>query len=675
MTIEASLAGSGQRVEILLVEDNHHDAELARREILKVVPNCTFRRVQTREAFLAALAESCPDVIVSDFSMPQFDGLSALKLALEHVPQTPLIVFTGSINEDTAVACMKAGASNYVIKEQIKRLGQSVVHALDEGRIRRERRQAELALRQSEERYRKLYEEARRAEETLKEQSFHMGLGMRAARMGLWRADLRSGRFTVLQEGGPISSLCSRNGADTLERFLAMVHPEDRDYVAGRISLATEKGEDYQTEFRILMHDSTIRWVAAFGHCVSGADGRPQVMTGVDLDMTEPRRLEEQFRQAQKMEAIGQLAGGVAHDFNNLLTVILGNASMLLSSNGSPAEQTGCVKQVVEAAERAAGLTRQLLLFGRKQVMQPASLNLNEVVSNMAKMLRRILGEDIALCPSFASGLPAVRGDVGMLEQVLLNLVVNARDAMPRGGRLDITTRRVVVDEESARHNPQRSPGASVCLSVSDTGCGIEPEHLPRIFEPFFTTKEAGKGTGLGLATVYGIVQQHRGWIEVSSHLNQGTVFNIYLPAVEGTAASPRPASAAAPLPLGREGVLVVEDDAAVRLLATQLLQRCGYSVWNAVSGLVALDVWREHAEEIQVLLTDMIMPDGITGKDLSERLLKEKPTLKVIYTSGYSPESVCAGLSLREGENFLKKPYTAAQLVQLVRKTLDAKG
>ena len=428
---------------------------------------------------------------------------------------------------------------------------------------------------------------------------------------------------------------------------------------SGRIINKKKNGTLYEEEMTI----SPIRDSA----------GKITNYVAVKRDVTQEVALEEQLRQAQKMESIGQLAGGVAHDFNNILVVIQGNASLLLDAKNLSEADADLAKQIINAAERAAGLTRQLLVFGRKQVMQPAHLNLNQVVGNMTKMLQRILGEDIALRSDYSPTLPVVFADTGMIEQILLNLAVNARDAMPAGGRLMIATASKTIGQEYAQQNPAAAPGQYVCLSVSDTGCGIAPEHLSHIFEPFFTTKEIGKGTGLGLATVYGIVKQHRGWIEIDSQVGKGTTFRIYLPAAaKDVAAKQKTTAVTAELPRGDEVILVVEDEQAVRLLVGNLLQRCGYTVLLAVSGIEALNLWGQHKDEIQLLLTDMVLPDGMMGRELAEKLKGEKPKLKVVYTSGYSASVVGKGPALVEGVNFLQKPYHPQKLAQTVRDCLN---
>jgi nitrogen-specific signal transduction histidine kinase/CheY-like chemotaxis protein len=403
--------------------------------------------------------------------------------------------------------------------------------------------------------------------------------------------------------------------------------------------------------------------------------GEISEVLSIGTDITERRQLEEQFRQAQKLEAIGQLASGVAHDFNNILTIIQGNAALLLDAPALTATEAELAKQIVEAAERAAGFTRQLLLFSRKQAIQPVALNLNEAVGNLTKLLQRILGEDISLHSDYAPMLPATLADLGMIEQVVLNLAVNARDAMPRGGRLHLATSIATIGGEASQVNPTVRPGEYVCLTVSDTGCGIAPEHLPRVFDPFFTTKPVGKGTGLGLATVYGIVKQHQGWVDVRSEVGRGTTFRIGLPVASGAVPEQKAAAASLALPGGHEVILVVEDEPALRLLVSNLLQRCGYTVLLAASGVAALDVWKEHHARIQLLLTDMIMPDGMTGRELAERLKREKPELKVICTSGYSAEIVGKGHALIEGADFLQKPYSPLQLTTVVRACLDRPG
>ncbi len=390
------------------------------------------------------------------------------------------------------------------------------------------------------------------------------------------------------------------------------------------------------------------------------------------LDLTERKSLEAQFRQAQKMEAIGTLAGGVAHDFNNILGVISMQAHLLKSGAKLSAEQTELADDIGLAVQRAAALTRQLLLFSRKQTLQLGDLDLNASITELNKMLKRTLGENIAVQLQLAPQPMLLRADSGMMDQVLLNLAVNARDAMPDGGRLVIETAGVEFDEFAARQTAQARPGSFVCLSVSDTGCGIPPENLARIFEPFFTTKAVGKGTGLGLATVFGIAQQHQGWVSVHSEVGHGTIFKIYLPRLaespDSTIIKKPPATAQA----GHETILLVEDEFALRTAIKLSLARLGYQVLEAATGFKALEVWQTHASKIDLLLTDLMMPDGMTGNQLGQRLLQGNPKLKVIYMSGYRADMVARDLLLLEGVNFLTKPFPLQNLAQTIRSVLD---
>ena len=389
-------------------------------------------------------------------------------------------------------------------------------------------------------------------------------------------------------------------------------------------------------------------------------------------DITERRKLEEQFRQAQKMEAIGHLAAGVAHDFNNILAVIQLSAGLLQKGSNLSAEQLDFADQIQRAARRAADLTRHLLLFSRKQALELRDLDVNDVVTNITKMLRRILGEDIQMQFKYAPEPLLIHADGSMIDQVLLNLTVNARDAMPNGGQLIIETSAVEFDEITVAQSPEAQPGPFVCLSISDTGCGIPPEILPKIFEPFFTTKDVGKGTGLGLASVYGIVQQHQGWIKVYSEVGKGTTLRIYLPRLARPSDPEAIWSSLASVCGGNETLLLVEDESSVRTTIRIALSRLGYRTLEASSAVEALEVWNQHRGEIQFVLTDMLMPGGMNGKELVQRLRQENPGLKVIYTSGYCADIIGKDLLLQEGVNFLAKPFEAHKLAYTVRNCLD---
>jgi nitrogen-specific signal transduction histidine kinase/ActR/RegA family two-component response regulator len=390
---------------------------------------------------------------------------------------------------------------------------------------------------------------------------------------------------------------------------------------------------------------------------------------------SERQALQTQLIQAQKMEAVGQLAGGVAHDFNNILTAILMQLSLLREEQQlSPEIQAG-LRDLEGEARRAANLTRQLLMFSRRQVLQTQVLDLNSLLGNLLKMLRRLIGEHIVIELSAAPGDLWVEADAGMLEQVVMNLVVNARDAMPSGGSVTLKTRLAVFDAATAGSNPDARAGRFVHLTVADTGCGMDAETVAHIFEPFFTTKEVGRGTGLGLATVYGIVNQHRGWVEVHSEIGRGSTFEVFLPASAEPVIKVVDEATFATLPRGRETLLVVEDEASVRHSMVATLQRIGYRVLQAGNGPEALQTWARQRDAIQLLITDVVMPGGLSGLDLADRALEEKPGFRVILISGYSLEMAKRGLPRSEALRFLQKPFEAVTLARLVRECLDARA
>jgi len=398
-----------------------------------------------------------------------------------------------------------------------------------------------------------------------------------------------------------------------------------------------------------------------------------QVVHAYVEDITERLSLEAQLRQSQKMESVGQLAAGVAHDFNNMLTIIQGHGGMLLAKAGQMPEIMESTQAIYFAAERAANLTRQLLMFSRKNVMQPQQLDLRDVVAQTSKMLQRLLGETVSLEFLAPTQLPLVQADIGMVEQVIMNLAVNARDAMPKGGTLTITTTPIAIDDSYVQGHPEARPGTFVCLRVSDTGCGMDTYTMARIFEPFFTTKEVGKGTGLGLATVYGIVKQHEGWVEVASDPGNGAAFSVFFP----TNGEPVRASTAAPLVQtevrgGKETILIVEDEPVLRDMAHVILQDCGYNILEASSGRDALRVWEEHKDSIHLVLTDMVMPEGVSGMDLAHHLLEAKPGLRLIFASGYSMDDLDPAFLKTGQAMFLQKPYTHVTLAKAVRDCLD---
>ncbi|HWA86487.1 MAG TPA: ATP-binding protein, partial [Opitutus sp.] len=467
--------------------------------------------------------------------------------------------------------------------------------------------------------------------------------------------------------GRPLAEL----HADPAQWFAAVM-PEDGAMLA-RAREGLRSGRDYHLEYRICQPDGTRRWIDERGYPVRTPARGIKRTVGVSMDVTQRKQLEANLAQAQKMDALGQLAGGVAHDFNNVLTVILGYSRLLLDSGALSAEINEALTQIYTAGTRAANLTKQLLVFSRKQTPDRRCFDLNHVVHDITKMLERLIGEHITLKLAPAPQPLTVEADAGMMEQVLMNLAVNARDAMAGGGVLTIATERIeIVDPESRRH-PAARAGEFACLSVSDTGCGIAPEHLERIFEPFFTTKETSRGTGLGLATVFGILQQHQGWIEVESAVGAGTCFRILLPAASGpTAPVGRSGLVPASVRGGSETILLVEDEASVREFAVSVLRSSGYRVLQASSGVEALETWKWHHDRIELLFTDLVLPDGLSGLDLLERLRRDKPTLRLVMTSGYPDTGKATPFTPPPGAHFITKPYRPQLLAQTVRDALD---
>jgi two-component system cell cycle sensor histidine kinase/response regulator CckA len=444
------------------------------------------------------------------------------------------------------------------------------------------------------------------------------------------------------------------------------VDPEDRRQMVQQVD-QTERKEALETRFRTKSGEQ--RWVQiSAGRIFLG--GNPCFLANT-LDVTEPRRLEEQFRQAQKMEAVGRLAGGVAHDFNNLLSVIIGYSEIAQGVAPSDTPIRKHLDQIKLAAERAAALTQQLLAFSRQQVWQPKVLNLNAVVHSVSKMLLRVIGEDVTLNLAPGEPLGSIKADLGQIEQVLMNLAVNARDAMPEGGKIVIETANVELDETYARQHPSVKPGSYVMLSFSDTGCGMDAKTMAQIFEPFFTTKEPGKGTGLGLSTVYGIVKQSGGYVWAYSEPTRGTTFKIYFPRVDGPAEKLTAPRSDLVFDRGTETVLLVEDEGAVRTLIAELLRGAGYTVLEANGPKAAIEIAEEHRNSIHLVLTDVIMP-GMSGADLIVHLRTLQPNLAILFMSGYASDLISRAGVTEPERSLLHKPFTRKSLLTKVRAILD---
>jgi two-component system cell cycle sensor histidine kinase/response regulator CckA len=635
-------------IRILLVEDNLGDARLVKEALAEIrSTSLEFVHAIRLSDGLKKLEEGGTDVVLLDLSLPDVSGLETVRRTRLKAPTVPIVVLTGLNDEAFALKAVREGAQDYLVKGQLdgNLLLRAMRYAIERHQLLGERKRAEEALRASQEYALNLIESSLDMIIATDQNGNITEFNKAAQRTFGYQPHEILGKHLQLLYAEPAESL----------RVHATILKDGKS--VGEVRQARKNGQ----VFPCFLSASILR------------DTQDQLVGVVSIsrDITEQLNLEEQLRQSQKMESIGQLAGGIAHDFNNMLTVIHGHAALLLSAGKLDEDVADSAFQISLASERAANLTRQLLAFSRKQVMQTTYLDVNELVAHLSKMLRRILGEDIVLQLNYAPNIPLVRADKGMMEQIIMNLAVNARDAMPEGGRLVIDTSVRTIREAQVEQEPEGTLGEFVCLSVKDSGCGIAPEHLQRVFEPFFTTKEVGKGTGLGLATVYGIAKQHQGWINVESEVGTGSIFRLFLPSSPGaiaTAADEQQEETRG----GTEAILVVEDDLAVRALVLTVLESYGYRVFEAASGGLALEVWRHHLNEIDLLFTDMVMPGGITGRDLAEKLKTDKPALKVIFTSGYSEEIVGKSCTLEEGINFLQKPYNPERIAQAVRKCLD---
>jgi PAS domain S-box-containing protein len=638
-------------LRVLIVEDSDDDAEMLRRELERAGFDVVHRQVQTADSMREALLQDSWDLVISDFSMPRFSAFAALSLLQQQTNiDVPFILVSGTVGEETAVEAMRHGAHDFMTKAQLSRLGPAIERELREAAGRRERRAVERALSETGERAR---------------------FALEVAGVGTWETDLVTGatRWSAVLE--QLHGLRAGEFKGTLEAFFDLIDRGDRQRVRDEIARARRDVGDSHLEYRVTWPDGSVHWIASIGRIVYDSNGQPMKAAGIGMDLTGQKQLEEQFRQSQKMEAVGRLAGGIAHDFNNLLTAIIGYSEMLLERVADQAEVAADIQEIKNAGERASRLTSQLLAFSRKQTIAPRIVDLNQVVGDLEKMLSRMIGEDIVLEITAAPSLGRTKADPSQVEQVLMNLAVNARDAMRRGGRLHVCTANVVLDESFARKHVGAAPGRYVSLTVTDTGTGIKPEVLPRVFEPFFTTKPVGKGTGLGLSTVYGIVTQHGGYVTVDSTPGTGTTLTTYWPQVDEPVASVSAGRSSVRSLRGSETVLLVEDEGGVRELVRKILERYGYRVLPARDAAEAIAIEEGHQGVIHVLLTDIVMP-GLNGPDLAQRLVRRRPTMPVIYMSGFANHAAVEFGSVSERTCFLQKPFPAERLVTAVRECLD---
>jgi len=640
-------------LHLLILEDNQDDAELAVKELERKGFNVKWTRVDTKKGFIEALAEK-PDLLLADYFVPFFDAMAALQMYRQLKLEIPLIVYSGKISEEIAVECMKSGATDYVFKDNLSRLGPVVKRALEEIKIYRKNRQSEEALRESEEKYRTLYDSSRDAIMILSTDKVFLNGNPACVKMFGCRDE---DEFISLTPTA-LSPEYQMDGALSVEKSQKM------------ISIAMEQGSHFfEWKHKRVNGEEFYARVLLASIKLSGK----KILQATVRDITEHKKLEAQLRQSQKMEAIGILAGGVAHDFNNILTTIIGNAELALMNVIKDKSLRKGIKEIKKAGERAVSLTRQLLAFSRKQIVQPKILDINELLTDMEKMLGRLIGEDIEMLTIPAPALWQVEIDPGQIEQVIMNLAINAKDAMPCGGKLTIETANADLDENYSHEHgiEEKKSGRYVMLAVSDTGIGMDKETHEHIFEPFFTTKKVGKGTGLGLATVYGIVKQNNGFIWVYSEPKQGAIFKVYLPEVKKDADPEKKEKKSVVKLNGSETVLIVEDDGLLRNLTQNTLQRYGYKVLDAENGEDAIRVCKEYDGRIDLMITDVVMPK-IGGREAAKRLLPLYPQMKVIYMSGYTDDAIVHHGVLEPGLNFLEKPFTPKGLTLKVREVLD---
>ena len=617
---------SSSPIKILLVDDDQEDYAITRDLLTENNPRAyQIEWVSGFDRALAIMSERQHDVYLIDFWLGSHNGLELLKKAQALGNSVPMILLTGLGDEAVDTEAMRAGAADFLCKGQYtsKSLERSIRYAIERSRAEKE--------------IQKLASFPRTNPNPV--------MAFDANGTLIYANDAAQKMAVSLGEKSPLDILPSGT----------------RVIIAGCL-LTNENKIDIQTTLR----SRTISWsfipisTSQTVHCYAS-------------EITERLNLEAQLRNSAKMEAVGQLAAGVAHDFNNILTIIHGHTELLSRNSKLDSESQKPIQQICNAAERAGKIIRQLLMFSRKHAIQPRIIDLNEVVANASGMLKVLLGEQITLETTRNPGLPPVLADVAMIEQVLINLVMNARDAMSKGGAVTLAVREQWFEPVASKINPEGHFGQFVALSVKDSGSGMDENALNHIFEPFFTTKDVGKGTGLGLATVYGIVKQHQGWINVESRLGVGTTFTIFFPVV--TMATQPISSlnlATTGVTGGSEGILVVEDESALRELVVEVLELYGYRVFQAATGSAAIKIWTERKGKIDLLLTDMVMPEGVSGPQLAQRLLNDDPKLKIIYTSGYSPGLLTKDVSLLEGSNFLPKPYKPIRLAQMIRECLD---
>jgi PAS domain S-box-containing protein len=635
-------------IRVLCVDDSEDDTALLLRALESYGISPTNRRVDTRESLALALQEEDWDVVLIDYTLPSFSGLEALSTIRATAQHPGLVIVSGSISEDMAVDILSAGAHDYVLKDNLKRLGPAVDRALREARARVRQEWAEEELRRSEARYRQLHQ---------------------SMRDGFVRVDME-GR--ILETNTAFQTMLGFEAEELNALDYRTLIPEKWHALEAHM-LSTQVlplgySNVYEKEYR--RKDGRAVFVEARRVLLRDNEGRPASIWSTVRDITERKGLEMQLQHAQKMEAVGQLAGGVAHDFNNILTAIIGFGSFLQRKLADDKALCHNVDQIIAAAERAAQLTQSLLTFSRKQAINLKPVDLNVIIQRLEKLLLRIIGEDIQLTTSIHPEELVVQADSGQLEQVLMNLAANSRDAMPIGGSIVISTRPIEMDAGFIAAHGYGEPGVYALVTFEDTGTGMDRGTQEKIFEPFFTTKEVGKGTGLGLSIAYGIVKQHHGIINVYSEQGNGTTFRIYLPLTALAVTAPVLRTAAVE-EHGTETILIGEDDAGVRELTRMILEQSGYTVIEACDGEDALVKYGQNKGAVSLIILDIIMPKR-GGKSVADEIARENPLSRVLFVSGYTANIIRQNGILEEGLNFISKPFSPQELLNKVREVLD---
>jgi two-component system cell cycle sensor histidine kinase/response regulator CckA len=668
------LAMAQRQQRVLIVDDEAVNRRLL--ELLLASDGLTLMTASGGEQALAIVSAQAPDLILLDAMMPGlsgFDVAARIKGSVE-TKNIPIIMITALDDKNSRMRALNVGVEDFLTKPvdrvelsaRVKNLLRLKAYG-DFFEVYSTKLEGEVLDRTVDllDRTRVLEEHAA----ALRRNEARTNYALGAARMGVWEMEAVSRAITWSDTMGALFGLPPDSTPAHESDLLALIHPDDHQTMRAAIAGALDNDAPFDVEYRAVWPDGTEHWSASRASVLRDNTGGATGLRGVTMDISDRRSLEEQFRQAQKMEAVGQLAGGVAHDFNNLLTAILGYAELVVETLAPDDDRRADMNEIVVASHRAVVLTRQLLAFSRKQVVQPVTLDLNALVGGMRHMLSRLIGESVELVAVLDPDLGAVRADAGQLEQVLMNLVVNARDAMLHGGRVAIKTSNVTLDGAIAGDTTIRS-GPHVMLSVSDSGEGMTEEVKRHLFEPFFTTKDQGKGTGLGLATVYGIIKQSGGHIRVYSEPGNGSVFKVYLPRVAPDTRAEVEA-ALEPVHGGTETILLVEDDEAVRALGITILARAGYRVVAADRPDSAAALWSEHSASIDLLVTDVVMP-GSSGPALHETLCRDRPTLPVLYLSGFTDDMLVHEGRITAGVDLLQKPFTTDSLLRRVRASLD---